>query len=105
MDPSKKKATEASADRDPSQQSQQDSRRNIKLSAEQINEAYEAFLVSLSGSGLSAEQRVSDDGMPQFVVKGPTGTVMRVLGYFAIVDVWLDRHKTNPTGRLLSRSA
>jgi hypothetical protein len=106
LDPTKKKATGASADRDSGGQAPPDPRKNIKLSPEQLQEAFEAFLVSLSGSGLSAEQTTTEEGSPNFIVRGPNGNVVRTLSYFAIVDVWLDRKKLNTsTGRLLSRSA
>jgi len=101
----KKRTAEASADRDSGSSPRHSPRRDVRLTPEQVDEAYESFIAKLQGTGLTAERSSNEEGFPVFTVRDPQGQVVRTLLHPAIVDIWFDRDTPDTSGQLLKKSA
>lgn len=93
-------------DRDAQREEQEERRKRIKLTDEQVLEAFKALVTSLSGSGLRASQDREND-LPVFRVFDQTGKEIRTIRYPRIVELYLKRNEEQPggSGTLLRKSA
>jgi hypothetical protein len=95
----------ASNDRDAHRDQLQQRRRYMKLSKEQVDEAFSKLIEGLEGTGLVAEQ-IAVNNETHFVVKDKTNAVVRELKGLMITDLYLKKFEEGDTsGTLLKRSA
>jgi hypothetical protein len=98
------KIAQSSEQRGGQHQKEKDSPQNFDLKDEQVDQAFAALLLSLEGSGLSAE-KVSSAGTIYFVVKNPNGETLRQLGPQEIAELYFKRKMEPSPGNILKRSA
>lgn len=103
----KGRSVNAHADRDAQKEEQEQRRKNLQLTPEQIEEAFRALLKSLSGTDLRAEKKI-DNGKPHFQVFDSSGKVIRDLRLPHITELYLKSKSGESdvhSGTLLKRSA
>ncbi len=98
------KVAQSSEQRGGQQKKEGDSNPQFDLKDEQIEQAFAALLLSLEGSGLSAE-KINVDGALFFVVKNPNGDILRQLGQKEIAELYFKRKMDPQPGNILKRSA
>lgn len=103
----KDRPVNASADRDTKRDEQEQRRKKLRLSEEQIQEAFEELLETLSGTTLRAEKHMENDS-PHFQVFDANNKVIRDLRLPHIIDFYFRSKSGEPeqqAGTLLKRSA
>jgi hypothetical protein len=98
------KVAQSSEQRGSQQQKGDQPQKQFDLSHEQIEQAFSALLMSLEGSGLSAEKLLAN-GELFFIVKNPAGETLRRLGLIEIAELYFKRKMEPQPGNILKRSA
>jgi len=104
-----RRSTDSSADRDANgrQERHTPNKEPRNLSLEQENDAVENLnsMPSFTAAGLKAEIIRGTDTSTHVIVKDATGTIIRRMPYQQLIDLYLERHLENSTGRLLRKAA
>lgn len=101
----RQKSVDSSSDRDAHRDQLQERRKNLRLSKEQEDEAFQSLIKSLSGTELHAERKEDESGTV-FLVINTNNQVVRELRGLLITDIYLHRFDSpDSSGTLLRRSA
>lgn len=100
---SRQKTIDSSQDREAQREQLQRRKKQIKLTKEQEQEAFEALVKSLSGTELVAESHQEGENTV-FFVKDAEGKIIRELRGLLITDLYIKRFEAT-AGTLLRKSA
>lgn len=106
IDAKERSVNASDQDRDARQEQHERQKKQVKLTPEQIKEAFQALVDSLNGTGLRAVSEI-ENKLPVFKVFDKDNQEIRQLRYPRIVELYIERNNevAHRSGTLLKKSA